>query len=71
MAALSFWTTARSSAMVLEARTLRMNCLTGGAVSIAVPLRGISGAAYGSSSWVMWPWVRALIGFIVTVGAYT
>ena len=28
MAALSFCTTARSSAMVLEARTLRMNCFT-------------------------------------------
>ena len=28
MAALSFCTTARSSAMVFEARTLRMNCLT-------------------------------------------
>ena len=28
MAALSFWTTARSSAMVLEARTFRMNCFT-------------------------------------------
>lgn len=28
MAALSFWTTARSSAMVFEARTLRMNCFT-------------------------------------------
>lgn len=28
MAALSFCTTARSSAMVLAARTLRMNCLT-------------------------------------------
>lgn len=26
--ALSFWITARSSAMVLAARTLRMNCLT-------------------------------------------
>jgi hypothetical protein len=28
MAALSFCTTARSSAMVFEARTLRMNCFT-------------------------------------------
>jgi hypothetical protein len=28
IAALSFCTTARSSAIVLEARTLRMNCLT-------------------------------------------
>lgn len=28
IAALSFCTTARSSAMVLEARTLRMNCFT-------------------------------------------
>lgn len=28
MAALSFWTTARSSAMVFAARTLRMNCFT-------------------------------------------
>lgn len=28
MAALSFWTTARSSAIVLEARTFRMNCFT-------------------------------------------
>lgn len=28
MAALSFCTTARSSAMVLDARTLRMNCFT-------------------------------------------
>lgn len=29
MAALSFCTTALSSAIVLEARTLRMNCFTG------------------------------------------
>lgn len=28
MAALSFWMTARSSAIVLAARTLRINCLT-------------------------------------------
>jgi hypothetical protein len=28
MAALSFWTTARSSAMVFEARTFRINCFT-------------------------------------------
>lgn len=28
MAALSFWMTARSSAMVFAARTLRMNCFT-------------------------------------------
>jgi hypothetical protein len=33
MAALSFCTTARSSAMVLEARTLRMNCFTAGEAS--------------------------------------
>ena len=30
MAALSFWTTARSSAMVFEARTFRINCFTTG-----------------------------------------
>jgi len=30
MAALSFWMTALSSAMVFAARTLRMNCLTVG-----------------------------------------
>lgn len=33
MAALSFWTTARSSAIVFAARTFRMNCFTGSNVS--------------------------------------
>jgi hypothetical protein len=34
MAALSFWTTARSSAIVLAERTFRMNCLTGTRMSV-------------------------------------
>ena len=39
MAALSFWTTARSSAIVFEARTLRMNCLTARLLGSGVRLR--------------------------------
>lgn len=49
MAALSFWTTARSSAMVFAARTLRINCFTG-YLSALGPVRDmVGGQAYKKS----------------------
>jgi hypothetical protein len=44
MAALSFWTTARSSAIVLAARTFRMNCFT---VTVSACLQGRTGEECG------------------------
>ena len=50
IAALSFWTTARSSAIVFEARTLRMNCFT--IVLIRYKLRPHRIQAYENSCWL-------------------
>ena len=49
MAALSFWTTARSSAMVLEALTLRINCLT----ACLLALQGENGRHYPREAMVI------------------
>lgn len=51
MAALSFCTTARSSAMVFAARTLRMNCLTG----------GLARSEGQDMVWLQWRGLRELI----------
>jgi hypothetical protein len=51
MAALSFCTTARSSAMVLAARTLRMNCLTGEASERACRMADVhTGTHFGAAA---------------------
>lgn len=58
MAALSFCTTERSSAIVLEARTLRINCLTAKSVSGAD--RGLLKVPTGAHDYFDWPDRRAL-----------
>lgn len=53
IAALSFCTTARSSAIVLEARTFRMNCFT--ADSQRNSLEGYCGRLTGAHFGGLWP----------------
>ena len=60
MAALSFCTTALSSAIVFAARTFRMNCFTFRSyhVSAMLPLPDEDGKSYRSS----WLWPNGLVG---------
>lgn len=54
IAALSFWITARSSAMVFADRTLRMNCLTVDRLDCVVRMHLRGGGAAGSTYGKTW-----------------